>query len=585
MRFKQMIYTAFCGMLIWVILPVDVYGATKKASYETKDEVIYGKLHGNGQVKDMYIVNSFHETTKGNIKDYGPYENIRNLTDLSIIEQTDDEVIFESTGEDFYYQGELKKQKLPWVINISYYLDGVKVDADELAGESGNLEIHIETKANKEVDPVFFDYYLLQISLTFDPLHFHDITAPKGTEANEGKNKLINFSALPGEENIFITTARVENLTMEPISISAIPANLAFEDPDLNDMEDDMKKLSDAIKELHEGVIELYDGISEINDGTGTLNDGSSEFLKGMKTLNNSSQDLIDGSKQIKDAFSEINDALDVDINIELPSADDLKELAEIIREMGQELAKFSEVFKEVDELLREMAADDLDESDYAKVYTVLENYGADKDVREIVDQLVATHAAVKGLSMINEQLPIDLENVAIEMSQYLTETADELENNLHLLDELDEITKLVDVLKTMATEYRQFHEGLVAYTEGINELTIAYGDIDSGIHELSEGTATLKNGIKDLVDGTKELHDATSDLPDEIESELEQFMADFDFSDFKPKSFVSKKNKKIGVVQFVLQTESIELPEDDTEDEVEEESKNLWQKFLDLFR
>src|SRR5690625_450038 len=581
MRLNKIVHIIVSFLLIWSILPLPVNAADKGTSYGTKDEVIYGKLHANGQINEMYVVNSFYDTTEGQITDYGTYENIRNLTDLSTIEKSNKQVIFQTTGEDFYYQGELSEHQLPWDIKITYYLDGEKIDADQLAGQSGKFEIHIETKANKTIDPVFFDYYLLQISLTFDPLHFQQITAPKGTEANEGKNKLINFSAMPGEEDIFITTANVENLTMEPISISAIPANLAFDDPDISEMEEDMQKLSDAIRDLHDGVVELYDGVIDLDDGTEKLNEGSSEFLKGMKTLNNSSKDLVAGSQRIKDAFAEINEALNIDFDVDLPSADDLKELPGIIRDISQELQEFSNVLKEIDELLRDIATDGLDERDYEKVYAVID----DNEVQQIVDQLVATHAAVKALANINESIPIDLTDAAQQMAQYLAEIADELESNLHLLDELGQINELIDGLKTMAREYNQFHRGLVEYSDGVAELTKADGEIDSGIDELSDGTTKLETGVKELVDGTKELHDATSDLPDEMQSEIDQFMADFDFSDYKPKSFVSEKNKNIGVVQFVLQTETIELPEDDSDEVAEEKSKNLWQRFLDLFR
>src|SRR5690625_5333944 len=105
-------------------------------------------------------------------------------------------------------------------------------------------------EANDDVDDLFIEYYLLQISLTFDPLIFHDIQAPKGTIANEGKNKLINFSVMPEQEEVLIVSAHVKDLKIEPIQLSAITANLAIEDPDVGDMTDDMKTLSDAIREI-----------------------------------------------------------------------------------------------------------------------------------------------------------------------------------------------------------------------------------------------------------------------------------------------------------------------------------------------
>src|SRR5690625_107012 len=93
-------------------------------------------------------------------------------------------------------------------------------------------------------------------------------------------------------------------------------------------------------------------------------------------------------------------------------------------------------------------------------------------------------------------------------------------------------------------------------------------------------------DGAGDLHDGTYDLEYEASDMPDEIQSEVDKMMDEFDVSDFNPISFVSDKNKDVDIVQFVLQTESIELEEPDTtEDTDEEEDKGFWQRFLDLFR
>lgn len=50
----------------------------------------------------------------------------------------------------FYYKGELdaKKVALPWNFDVSYKLNGVPKNADELAGASGLIEIHIDAKFN-----------------------------------------------------------------------------------------------------------------------------------------------------------------------------------------------------------------------------------------------------------------------------------------------------------------------------------------------------------------------------------------------------------------------------------------------------
>src|SRR5699024_6599155 len=139
------------------------------------------------------------------------------------------EVHFEAEEDEFYYQGELQNTPLPWDISINYLLDDKEIHPDELAGQSGNLDIQISTSANAEVNPLFFEHFLLQISLTLDPAICHNIQAPKGTEANEGKNKQITFTVLPEQEEVLIVSAQVTELEMDPIDIAAIPANIAIE--------------------------------------------------------------------------------------------------------------------------------------------------------------------------------------------------------------------------------------------------------------------------------------------------------------------------------------------------------------------
>src|SRR5699024_10748925 len=152
-----------------------------------------------------------------------------------------------------YYQGELEKQVLPWNIAIHYILDGDEIEPDELAGKSGKIEIHIQTEENDTVDPVFFNYYLQQISVTLDPEKFDNIQAPEGIKANEGKKQRITFSVMPEEESELIITADVEEFELDPIELNALPANIAMEDPDFGSQTGQFKTLSDAISDLHTG--------------------------------------------------------------------------------------------------------------------------------------------------------------------------------------------------------------------------------------------------------------------------------------------------------------------------------------------
>ena len=52
-------------------------------------------------------------------------------------------------GNDIYYQGKTDKE-LPVKQTISYYLDGEKMDPDEIAGKSGKVTIRFDYKNNQK---------------------------------------------------------------------------------------------------------------------------------------------------------------------------------------------------------------------------------------------------------------------------------------------------------------------------------------------------------------------------------------------------------------------------------------------------
>lgn len=589
-----------CGIFVFAHLPQGAFAAKESPDYyDSKDEVIYGKLHETGKTESMYVVNTFHVQEPGEIIDYGDYTDVRNLTDLSPIDmESGDEVSFEASDSEFYYQGMLKEQPLPWDISIRYFLDGKRIEPSELPGKSGEIKIEIKTKENSSVDSVFFDYYLQQISVTMDPAIFSDIQAPKGTKANEGKNQLVTFSILPGEEEDLILTADVENFELDPIEINALPANLAIDSPDFDSLTGDFETLSDAIEALHAGTSELNEGISELNDGTSELSNGSSDYRSGINQLNEQSGELINGSKQIKNALNQLNE--EVNVNTDMPDLDELEKLPEGIqgfakglREAASGIRELKEGYEEAYHVLDESIAEipDLVLSD-DDMKALKESDLDDETVEELIELNQSAQMVKATFQEVDDafkQVPETLDEVIENVNTIADEVeigAKEIESGLNDFDPEGQIQELQNGIATMNNEYNTFHEGLIAYTDGVGTLSTSYEELDDGIQSLNDNVPELANGSSELNDGVGELREETKDLPDEVESEIEEALDEFDFSDFEPVSYVSDKNKDVNVVQFVLQTESIELPDDDDEDDSDEEesSDSIWQRFLNLF-
>lgn len=152
--------------------------------------------------------------------------------------------------------------------------------------------------------------------------------------------------------------------------------------------------------------------------------------------------------------------------------------------------------------------------------------------------------------------------------------------------------------LRQLADNYGEFHNGLVAYTDGINTLSGSYGDyqdglttfvtgvgdlhdganklsdgayqLSDGVNQLSDGAYQLSDGANDLSDGMYEFADGISDMPNQIQDTIDDMMAQYSSSDYDAISFVDSRNANMASVQFVISTDGVEEPAAETVEETE---------------
>ncbi|WP_245805759.1 YhgE/Pip domain-containing protein [Bacillus alkalicellulosilyticus] len=563
--------------------------------YVRKDEVVYANLSSDGDLNEIYVVNILDVRRAGTIIDYGDYESVRNLTSLTEIKQDDDQVLIDAPEGQFYYQGNLQSQQLPWNIDVSYFLNNQAIDADALIGQNGQFKAEIKTSANDQSDPLFYENYILQISFILDGETFTDIEAPDATMANVGKNRQVTFTVMPEQDGNFFVSADVIDFEMEGIEIAAVPSSMAIDAPDIDDMTDDMNTLNDAIQQLHDGVKELETGVSSLNNGMSELRNGSSQYLAGMNDVNDGSAQLISASQKINEALATISrsfesgDSIDLSLLQALP--DGLTELSSGLTETASGLnvlqQNYAQAFAALDSAMNSIPQHAISEDTIQELYVS----GANPDT---VDKLVQTYTAAlqakgtynavrDGLAAVDSTL-VTIGGSVQEMGTALSSIAGELRTSLQSMDAMDSLAQLEEGLQQLSANYGDFHKGLSDYTSGISQLARSYHDIHSGIVEIADGTSELISGVGELRDGTGELADATNDLPEQMQEEIDKMISEFDKSDFDPISFVSPNNTKINNVQFVIKTDSITKPEEETTEEVEEQPKGFWEKLRDLF-
>lgn len=153
------------------------------AASAAKEEVIYANLTASGAVTGVYAVNSFSVQAGDTVADHGSYTAVRNMTTSDAVEQSGDTVTVHVTEDGkLYYEGTMDAATaLPWVVKLTYTLDGAEISPDELGGKSGALSIRLQVSRNPDCTGSFFDDYALQVTMSLDTGLARNISAPGAT--------------------------------------------------------------------------------------------------------------------------------------------------------------------------------------------------------------------------------------------------------------------------------------------------------------------------------------------------------------------------------------------------------------------
>ena len=251
-------------------------------------------------------------------------------------------------------------------------------------------------------------------------------------------------------------------------------------------------------------------------------------------------------------------------------------------------------------EIITLSSGQDTVEQSPADIQTLLEGLfelkaGADKLIGayKAVDQLSATlgsEETVAQLQQLKEGAAAldsgigDLESATDALADGISQLAD---GTSQLADGVSELadggSEFADGTKELADGVSDLADGVDVLNDASEALQDGSAQLADGTGELLDGTGDLADGVSDLKDGTDEFEDQAGDIDTQIDEEVDGVISDLSGSDFEQISFVSDKNTNVELVQFVMQTEGIQVPEE-TDIPVEEEPMSFWQRLLALF-
>ena len=284
-----------------------------------KEETVYVVADNSGKAKDI-IVSDWLKNPDGNetIEDVSDLKDIKNVKGKEKFEEKDGKITWKAKGKDIYYQGKTDKE-LPVKQTISYYLDGEKMDPDEIAGKSGKVTIRFDYKNNQKttttVDGKKYSVYVpftIMTGMILDD-SFTNVKVKNGKVISDGDKNMVVGVAMPGlKDSLKVTssdfsedidipeyvevTADVKDFSMDmtmSVMLSGITSSDNVEDfVDLSDLDDAIDTLSDSSSQLADGTKELREGLEQLRskvpalaDGANTLNSSTESLRNGVSSL------------------------------------------------------------------------------------------------------------------------------------------------------------------------------------------------------------------------------------------------------------------------------------------------------------
>lgn len=312
----------------------------KTAQTGDKSETVYAVMDADGNTTDVSVSEWLkNEGKSNNLSDYSNLKNIKNTSGDEKMSRDGKKLVWAAKGKDIHYTGDYDGE-LPVKVKVSYYLNGTKVSADEIAGKKGNVKIRFDYDINDSVKENGYSLtrpYAIVSAVVLSNDNFTNVTVNNGKAVNDGNSTAVVGIALPEmSDNLQIdeldipdhVTINAKTTNFEIDGTYTVADSGFMNDVDttklddatgqVDELESALDKLSDASKKLVDGssklakgANKLADSSSQIEEGTETLKDGTESMKNGSKDLKAGTGDLKQGAGDLKTGVKDLSDGAD----------------------------------------------------------------------------------------------------------------------------------------------------------------------------------------------------------------------------------------------------------------------------------
>ena len=487
----------------------------KTAQTGDKSETVYAVMDADGNTTDVSVSEWLkNEGKSNNLSDYSNLKNIKNTSGDEKMSRDGNKLVWAAKGKDIHYTGDYDGE-LPVNVKVSYYLNGTKVSADEIAGKKGNVKIRFDYDINDSVKENGYSLtrpYAIVSAVVLSNDNFTNVTVNNGKAVNDGNSTAVVGIALPGmSDNLQIDELDIP----DHVTINAKTTNFEIDGTytvaDSGFMNDvDTTKLDDATGQIDE----LESALDKLSDASKKLVDGSSKLAKGANKLVTGAKDLSAGTIQMKEGTEALNssvngaDGLAGDNGSAKKLSAGAAQVDAGIKQMGETIAaqnaKLAQTAKSISDNLDGVNTEKVNAPSSADVDSALETAIKAAEASGDQDTINALKNAKEKLGTYETNVNDTVSSVNTDKQKIITanQTAKGMYQSIASSsnDDLKKLQDGADELKVgtqaLDTATKKLANGAVQVDAGAGKLVTYMGKLTEGAETLSDGADTLASGM-----------------------------------------------------------------------------------------
>lgn len=516
-----------CAMSAALIMSL-VLGSSPlvEAKKVSKQESVYVNVGADGSVSKITVSDWLKGSgeVKGALKDQSNLTDITNVKGQETFTQNGTDVQWNTSGKDIYYQGKTTEE-LPIDMKVTYKLDGKEIDAKDILGKSGKVEIHVsytnKSKQTKTIDgkkTTIYTPFVMVTGMILSSDVFSNIEIDHGRVINDGSNNIVVGLGVPGmKESLELEDDAAEKIP-EEFTITAdakdfsLGNTFTFGSPNLlnelnldeidqlDELEEKLDDLTEAAGKLVDGSDELVDNMELFADKMGELKDSVKKFKKdGVDKLSEGIGTLAKGAPELARGVNDYTTGVTQFANGTVAYVDGAKQITD----------GCTSLYGKVKDLPTQMKTFETG----LKTYTS----GVDKmGTKENVAQLKSGAKAVSdGITSINTNLAA-LEQTYDTTSQLL-QGLKASGADATLIGQLEAVLNgqkaAVQQLKAGTADTSKLKQGASAVSGSVNTIMDGLGQLSANSSQLTTATSQLSKGMPELVAGVKSLKEGGEKL------------------------------------------------------------------------